>query len=270
MPLLRIDDVADARLADYRHVPDPVLLRQGEIFVAEGRLVVRALLASTRLATRSVLVTATALEALGADIEPRLADLPVYLVEQGVIERLTGFNIHRGCLAIGERPAPLFLDALAARARTLVILEGVGNADNVGGIFRNAAALGGDGVVLGPGCCDPLYRKAIRTSMGAALRLPFAPVPDWPDALSRLRALGFEIVALTPAPGGQPIRELAIACAGRHVAVLAGAEGEGLSATALDAADRQARIPMAEGTDSLNVATAVAIALHELRTYTSG
>jgi tRNA G18 (ribose-2'-O)-methylase SpoU len=266
MPLLRIDDLADPRLADYRHVPDPLLLRQGEIFVAEGRLVVRALLSSTRLATRSVLVTATAFEALEADIEPRLVQLPVYVVGQGLIEQLTGFNIHRGCLAIGERPAPLSLDALAAPARTLVILEGVGNADNVGGIFRNAAALGGDGVVLGPGCCDPLYRKAIRTSMGAALRLPFASAVQWPEALSALRALGFEVVALTPAPRAQPIRGLAAACAGRRVAVLAGAEGEGLSAAALDAAGRHARIPMSEGIDSLNVATAVAIALHELRT----
>jgi tRNA G18 (ribose-2'-O)-methylase SpoU len=269
MPLLRIDSPGDPRLADYRQLPDPELLRRGEIFVAEGRLVVHTLLSSPSLGVRSVLVTGTALEALRADIGRRADDLPVYVVEPGIVEQITGFNIHRGCLAIGMRPAPVPLDALAVGS-TLVVLEQVGNADNVGGIFRNAAALGGDAVVLGPGCCDPLYRKAIRTSMGAALRVPFGKTEEWPGALALLRALGFEVMALTPARDALAVRDAVRRCAGRRVALLAGAEGAGLSEEALTAATVRVRIPMTEGIDSLNVGTAVAIALHELRSATSG
>ncbi len=270
MPVLPIDDLSDPRLADYRHVPDPELLRRGEIFVAEGRLVVRTLLADSPFVTRSLLVTETALEALRDVIEPRLGDLPVYVVTQGTIQHLTGFNIHRGCLAIGERPAPVGLEEalesqtwrFAPRLAPLVVLEQIVNADNVGGIFRNAAAFGAAAAVLGPNCCDPLYRKAIRTSMGAALRLPFVRAGDWPCALRRLREAGFTVLALTPRPDALSIEEFVPG--GRSLALLAGSEGPGLSAAALDAADVAIRIPMASGVDSLNVATAVGIALHRL------
>lgn len=268
MPVTRLDDVADPRLADYRHVPDPELLRRGEIFVAEGRLVVRTLLTGSSCVTRSVLLTDTAFEALRDVLAPRLDELPVYVVPQGAIERLTGFNIHRGCLAIGERPAPQSIPALLAarrRARAFVVLEQVGNADNVGATFRNAAAFGVDGVVLGPGCCDPLYRKAIRTSMGAALRVPFAEAGAWPAALGLLREAGVTVVALTPDRDALPLEDFAARRGrGRPVAVLAGAEGEGLTQAALAAADVRLRIPMAAGIDSLNVATAIAIALYRL------
>lgn len=287
MPVERLDDLSDPRLSDYRGVPDPELLRRGEIFVAEGREVVRTLLSRSPLATRSVLVTQTAFDALRDAIEPRLATLPVFVVAQDTIEALTGFNIHRGCLAIGERPASMRLEELLggwpdasrltgttsperaggrpALPDRLVVLEHIVNADNVGSIFRNAAALGADAVVLGPNCCDPLYRKAIRTSMGAALRVPFAQAGEWPAAVDRLRDAGFTVVALTPSPDAMDIdafvegRE-----AGGRLALLAGSEGPGLSAAALEAADARVRIPMAAGVDSVNVATAVAIALHRL------
>lgn len=258
----------DARLADYRHVADPELLRRGEIFVAEGRLVVRTLLTASPLATRSVLVTAPAYESLRDILDARRGALPVYVVSQDTVERVTGYNIHRGCLAIGQRPAPGALGPLlAAHSETgaLVVLEGIGNADNMGGVFRNAAAFGVDAVVVGPGCCDPLYRKAIRVSTGAALRVPFVPAGDWPQALASLKAAGFTVAALTPQAGAVPIDEFAARRSrGRRLAVVAGSESDGLSGAALSLADVRLRIPMAEAVDSLNVATATGIALHRL------
>jgi tRNA G18 (ribose-2'-O)-methylase SpoU len=268
MPIERVESLDDPRLIDYRHVPDPELLRRGEVFVAEGRLVVRTLLASSPLGTRSVLLTENAYRALADVIEPRLAGIAVFLVEQGTIEALTGFNIHRGCLAIGERPSRATVADLLTRlptARRLVVLERIANADNMGGIFRNAAAFGADAVVLGPGCCDPLYRKAIRVSMGAALRLPFGHADDWEADLERLRAEGLTVAALVADEGADDLGRFASALPrGGRLAVVAGSEGFGLTAAALAHADVALRIPMAPGVDSLNVATATGIALHRV------
>ena len=196
--------------------------------------------------------------------------LLVFLVEQGAIEALTGFNIHRGCLAIGERPARTSVGELLARlpgASRLVVLERIANADNMGGIFRNAAAFGTGGVVLGPGCCDPLYRKAIRVSMGAALRVPFCDAGDWGADLERLRASSFAVAALVTDEHAEDIARYASAFPpdGR-LALMAGSEGAGLTPEALGHADVALRIPMAPGVDSLNVATAVGIALHRFFT----
>ena len=266
MPLERVESLDDPRLADYRHVPDPELLRRGEVFVAEGRLVVRALLASSPFQTRSVLLTENAFRRWPTVIEPRLANLPVFLVEQGTIEALTGFNIHRGCLAIGERPPRETVDGLLTRlptARRLVVLERIANADNMGAIFRNAAAFGADAVVLGPGCCDPLYRKAIRVSMGAALRVPFCDAGDWGADLERLRAAGFTVAALVTDDGADDISRYACRVpAGRQAGADGRLRGRRPDADALAHADVALRIPMAPGVDSLNVATATGIALH--------
>jgi tRNA G18 (ribose-2'-O)-methylase SpoU len=271
--VFQIDDPGDPRIADYRNIPDSALLERQQLFIAEGRLVVRRLLASNRLVTRSLMVTAPALAALGGSLHQALS---VFLVSQAVMDGIAGFNVHRGCLAIGERGQRLEWRALAAVARRLVILEGVANADNVGAIFRNAAAFGVDAVLLGPDCADPLYRKAIRTSMAAALTVPFAHVngaaharpakaAPWPDAIRALRADGFHVIALAPCAHARPLRETATAVpAGARVVLVAGHEGNGLTRDAMDACDTVARIPMAAGHDSLNVATAVAIALYEL------
>lgn len=269
MPVIPIDDADDARLADYRHVPDPELLRRGAIFVAEGRLVVRALLTRSRFAARSLLLTETSLDALGGVLAPRLERLPVYVVPHGVIEAVTGHNIHRGCLAVGERAEPPSVQALLGErpaAARVVVLEQITNADNVGGVFRNAAAFAADAVVLGPNCCDPLYRKAIRVSMGAALYVAYAQAGRWPEALGDIKAAGFTVAALTPRRDAVPIDRFVLERGARTgpVAVLAGSEGEGLSDAALAAADVAVRIPMAEEVDSLNVATAIGIALHRL------
>jgi len=258
--MIAVDSLSDPRLDDYRNVPDPDLLRTRGIFVAEGRLVVRRLLEAPRFRTRSVLLTHAAHTQL-ADVLRRRPDLPVYVVTQETMNEITGFNMHRGCLAIGERSPALWWADLAQGASLVIGIERVSNADNVGGIFRSAAAFGAEAVLLGPGCADPLYRKAIRTSMGAALRVPFALVPDWPADLARLGVMGFRLLALTPSDCAPPLREIVDAT---RVALLVGHEGEGLSREALAAADVCARIPMAPGVDSLNASTAASIALYEL------
>jgi tRNA G18 (ribose-2'-O)-methylase SpoU len=257
---VRIHDPSDPRLALYRGVRDPELLHAHGVFVAEGRLVVRRLLESNRFRARSVLVTASARGEL-AELLDRLGDAtPVYEADSDLFRQLTGFNVHRGCLALGERPAPTPWRDVVAASRTIVVLEDVGNPDNVGGIFRASTALGADAILLSPGCADPLYRKSIRTSMAAALTLPYGAAEPWPDALGGLRQLGFETVALTPS-GLEAIDAVERP---PRLALLLGHEGAGLSKAALARADRSVRISMAPGADSLNVVTAAAIALHTL------
>ena len=263
MPLIRVNDPDDPRIAAYRNVPDHTLLTEQGLFVAEGRLVVRRLIESPRLATRSVMVTNTALVPLRDLFDTREA-LPVYLVPQSVMNGITGFNLHRGSLALGERPRSCRWQEIVTGGRRVVALERVGNADNVGSVFRSATAFGIDGVLLEPGCTDPLYRKAIRTSMGAALSMPFAAAEPWPDVLHELRRYGWVVLAMTPSVRAQPLREIVPPIADRQVVVVMGHEGDGISAEALDACTHHARIPMTAGVDSLNVAIATAIALYEL------
>jgi tRNA G18 (ribose-2'-O)-methylase SpoU len=265
MPVVPVDDDDDGRLTDYRTVSDPLLLRERGVFVAESRLVVRELLAHPRFETCSLLVTEAALESLADLLEARDEDLPIYVGTRQFLRRIAGFDVHRGCLALGIRPArsaDVSLPQLRT-ARRVVVLEDVGNPDNIGGIFRNALAFGVECVLLSPRCCDPLYRKAIRVSIGATLRLAFAYIDDWPAGLERLRAAGLTLVALTPESTATDIAELASHHPSR-VALLLGTEGPGLSSTAKAWADLRVRIPLAAGTDSLNVATAAGIALHRL------
>ena len=263
--LVPVDDPSDPRLDDYRNVPDAELLERRGLFVAEGRLVVRRLLTSSRFAARSVLVTAPAYDALKDLLEH--CDLPVFLVPQSLLNGIVGFNIHRGCLAIGERGAGPDWRTLAGGSPVIVV-ERVANADNIGAIFRNAAAFGAAGVLLERSCTDPLYRKAIRTSMGAALSVPFARLEPWPDALGELRSQGVTLVGLAT-EAVQTVDIVARAVRGRPVALLVGHEGDGLSNAAIAACDQLARIPMAPGVDSLNVATAAGIALYEFRDRTT-
>lgn len=267
MNLTRIDDPADPRLDDYRAVRERDLVSRKGVFVAEGRLVVRTLLTESRFRCRSVLVNDAALPSISDAVR---GALPVYLVSQKVLDTVVGFHIHRGCVAIGERTPPVTVDALIRAfprdsPATLVVLERLSNHDNVGGVFRNALAFGVAGVVLSPDCADPLYRKAIRVSMGAALRVPFACADDWPGSLEQVAAAGFTLVALTPAPDAVDIADAAtILPLPRRTALLLGAEGDGLSERALDACTLRVRIPIAAGVDSLNVASASAVALHRL------
>ena len=259
-----LNDPEDPRLAAYRNLSDPELTARGGLFIAEGRLVVRRLLTRSRYATRSVLVTEAGLASI-ADALTTHPDLPVYVVPQPVMNGVTGFNIHRGCLALGERGSvrPSWRE-LITPASLVVVLERVANADNMGAIFRNAAAFDAGAVLLDPACVDPLYRKAIRTSMGAALSLPFASIDPWPEALGVLAGDGFIVIGLTPDPAAVPLREAVRRIdAGRRLALLLGHEGEGLTPAALEMCSMLARIPQSAQVDSLNVGTAAAIALYE-------
>ena len=260
MQAIRIGSPDDERLTEFRNVPDPQLLQRLGLFVAEGRLVVARLLAS-RLETRALLVTDAALASLTSVLVDRT--FPVYVVPQSVMSGVTGFNFHRGCLAVGVRPPARDWREVIRDARRLVILERIGNVDNVGSIFRTAAALGVDGVLLQTDCADPLYRKAIRTSMAASLTMPYATAP-WPDTLGELRERGWTTVAMTPTAEAPLLRDVAADVVTRRVAVVLGHEGEGLTQDALAACTHRARIPMTNGVDSLNVATAAAIALYQM------
>jgi tRNA G18 (ribose-2'-O)-methylase SpoU len=250
----------DPRIAPYAHVGDHAWLTGRRLFVAEGRLVLERLIGAGTFEIQSVLVTPAALEALGNLLEHLSSD--VYVAPQAALNEVTGFNFHRGCLALVRRPERQALEDLLHRRR-LLVLEQVGNPDNVGGLFRTAAALGAGGVVLDPRTADPWYRKAIRTSMGAVLRVPFTRVDDWPDGLSRLRERGIRLIALTPHGAARTLPQAGTELGPEsRVAFLLGAEGAGLSAGALAAADDHVRIPIAQGVDSLNVVVAAAIALY--------
>ena len=280
MPIHHISDLNDPRVALFRDVTDPELMRRHGLFVAEGRLVVKRLLQSRRFETLAVLLTETVLpllrDAIDAKIEARGAvdifdtfdSAHVFVMPPGSMDLLGGFNFHRGCIALGHRPAPppaladLALDA--AGQRLVLGLQSLANADNVGSIFRNAAAFGVHAIVLDSRSCDPLYRKATRTSMGTTLTVPFAIDGDWLEALEVMRRAGYQLVALTPSPDAIDIADAAEMpeLAGRRIALLVGSEGAGLDDETLARADFRVAIRMAAGVDSLNVATATGIALH--------
>jgi tRNA G18 (ribose-2'-O)-methylase SpoU len=265
--LQRVERAQDARLRGYSLVAQPAALEEAGWFVAEGRLVVERVLGEPRYQLESVLLNEAALAALGPAL--REATAPIYLCPNALFEALTGHDFHRGCLALVRRPMPLDWRALAERARALVVLEGVANHDNIGGVFRNAAAFGADGVLLDPRCADPLYRKAIRTSVAASLRVPFAtigaePGARWPECLGELAARGFDLIALTPGAGARELEAFAAAPRRERLALLFGNEGAGLSAAALAACQERVRIAIRPAVDSLNLAVACGIVLQRL------
>jgi tRNA G18 (ribose-2'-O)-methylase SpoU len=232
--------------------------------VAEGRLVVRRLLSSGARPV-SLLLNEASLKSLQGDLRARLEEIPVYIGSTETLSSIVGYRLHRGCLALARRPVPARVEDVARDATLLLVLEGVTDPDNVGSAFRNAAAFGADGVLL-KGCCDPLYRKAIRTSMGHVLQMPYALLSALGATMTSLKSAGFAVMALTPAADATPLADFARSRApGGKIAVLAGSEAGGLSADALAAADARVRIPMHRGVDSLNLATAVGIALDRLR-----
>ena len=258
-----IEDHADPRIAPYREARDRQVRRNG-LFLAEGRLVVRRLLQTARFTVRSVLATRAALDDLGEALLAR-PSVQCYEAPSETLRAVVGFKFHRGCLALAEDGPAIPVDALVAPAgpRLLLGLENVADPDNVGALFRHAAAFGVSAVLLSPGCADPLYRKAIRVSMGACFTMPFARA-DWGDGLARLRAAGYTRVALTPHPDAQLLEAAVLSEGPRRLALLVSAEDRGLRAASIRAADVRVRIAMAPGVDSLNVATAAAIALHRL------
>ncbi|MQA24064.1 MAG: RNA methyltransferase [Micromonosporaceae bacterium] len=259
-----IEDPDDERIADYRALTDVALRTRFEpphgLFIAEGELVLRrALRAGYRL--RSALVDA---KRVGQLADLGAGDAPVYAASADVLEKITGFHVHRGVLASFHRRSPASVADVLADARRAAILEDVNNHTNLGAIFRAAAALGIDAVLLSPSCADPLYRRSVRVSMGEVFAVPYARLADWPGGLDEVRDAGFVVVALTPADDAVPIDALDAATR-RRPALLLGAEGAGLSRHALAASDLRTKIPMSRGVDSLNVAAAAAVAFWELR-----
>ena len=261
--IVPIADPADPRVTPYVAVRERDLVGRQGGFIAEGEVVLRVLLGGRgRCRAASVLVAENRLARLAPLLAAAPDETPVYVATQTVMDAITGFHIHRGILAHGVRPVDPGAAALLARlpARALVMaLFGVANHDNMGGLFRNAAAFGADAVLIDPGCCDPLYRKAIRVSVGAALTVPFARLAPGEDALALLADAGIMALALSPA-GAAPVSTLVRP---ERVAVLLGAEGPGLPPELLAHA-RTVAIPMAAGWDSLNVVAASAVVLHQL------
>jgi tRNA G18 (ribose-2'-O)-methylase SpoU len=256
-----VTDPDDERIADYRALTDVELRTRWEpphgLFIAEGELVLRRALRAG-FAPRSYLLDVARVD--------QLADLPgapVYAASQPVLQATTGFHVHRGVLAsFHRRPLPAVGEVLGS-ARRLLVCEDVNNHTNLGAIFRGAAGLGMDGVLLSPSCADPLYRRAVRVSMGEVFALPYARLSPWPAGLEEVRAAGFSLLALTPAADAVPIQRLEPAFRARP-ALLLGSEGAGLSRSALAAGDLRVTIPMRRGVDSLNVAAAAAVAFWEL------
>jgi len=260
--VIEVRDPADPRVDDFRALttadrrPD----RPGGkgLVIAEGAIVVRRMIAS-RFPLRAVLGVPRRMEELTADLAE--VDVPVYATSAEVMAEVVGFHLNRGVLAVADRSPALSIEDVLAGARRLAVLEGVGDHENLGALFRNAAAFGVDGVLLGPGCSDPLYRRSVRVSMGHVLGVPFTSLSPWPDGLKLLRDRGFRVLAMTPSA-----TEALVPVDGK-AAVLLGSEGPGLTAEAIAAADAAVRVPMAGGVDSLNVATAGAVAFYALGSF---
>jgi len=252
--MIPVDDPEDLRLADYRAIKDGA--PEGAFYV-EGAHVVRRFLTESRFPVRSVLLS----ERRASAFSDLALDAPVYVAPSEIVDAIIGFDFHRGVIAIGERrpdPAPA---ELLEGARRVLVLEAIANHDNVGAAFRSAAGLGADAVLLDPRTADPLYRKAIRVSIGTTLSLPWARLAPWPEALDALRARGFVLAGLSP----EGATELGALAAPAKLALLVGTEGAGLDAATLARCDLRVSIPMRRGVDSLNAATAAAIAMYVLR-----
>ena len=262
--VIDVADPADPRLDDFRDLNSvdrrPDLPSGKGLVIAEGVLVVQRMLAS-RFRARGLLGTDRRLGELADDLAG--VDVPYYRVDADVMADVVGFHLNRGVLASASRPPERTVPHVIDGARTVAVLEGVNDHENLGSIFRNAAGLGVDAVVFGLGCADPLYRRAVRVSMGHALLVPYAWTTAWPNDLQILRDNGFRLLAMTPDPTATTLAEAMSSVRDEKAAILVGAEGPGLTEQVMRASDLRVRIPMSRGTDSLNVATAAALAFYD-------
>lgn len=265
MTPIALDDPTDPRILAFRDVKERDLTGRQGLFIAEGEVVLRVLASgASRCRPVSVLIADKRIEGLRPILEALPEDTPVYAAPQAVLDGVAGFHLHRGILALGRKPAPLTLEAALADLPERAVVVGacgIGNHDNMGGLFRNAAAFGAAGVLLDSACCDPFYRKAIRVSVGAVLRTPFVSGLSATQMADALQARGFEVLALTPS-ATETLSELRPS--GR-TAILLGSEGPGLSPEVIGRC-RPVGIRMSGGFDSLNVAATSAVALHHLTT----
>lgn len=264
--IVTVNDLTNPALEPYRKLQDRQSQSRAGLFVAEGRSVFARMVESGRHQVQSVLVSPAALVALESSIARLPAETPVYVLPPAEIRVTAGFAIHQGCVALASRGSePDTSAALQHNPATVVVLEELADPDNVGSIFRSARALGGDAVLLSQGTADPLYRKTIRTSMGAVFDLPYGRSRDLVADVAELRNRGYLVAALTPAAPATTIAGWAAHVAdGRKVALLVGNEGDGLSGRLLQAANVRVRVPMRAGADSINVHVAVAVALSYL------
>ena len=262
--LITVEDPEDPRLRDYVALTDVELRRRREpeegLFIAEGEKVIRrAVRAGYRM--RSMLLSAKWIDVMRDVIGEVPA--PVYAVAPEIAEQVTGYHVHRGAIASMQRkPLPPAGDILRT-ARRVALLEGIVDHTNIGAVYRSAAALGMDAILLSPDCADPLYRRAVKVSMGTVFSVPYAVLDPWPRSLETLREAGFSLLALTPHENATPLSEVSPKLLER-CAVMLGSEGNGLSTEALRAADAWVRIPMSHGVDSLNIAAAAAVSFYAL------
>jgi tRNA G18 (ribose-2'-O)-methylase SpoU len=268
---IRIASADDPRLADYVGLTDVALRRRTEpelgLYIAESEKVIRRALAAGHR-PRSYLMASRWLDDLAEVVAQAERDgIPVYVGEHEVLEELTGFHLHRGALAAMHRPVLPSVEDLLRDARRVVVLEDIVDHTNVGAVFRSAAALGVDAVLVTPRCADPLYRRSIRVSMGTVFQVPWTRVEPWPGAIATIQAAGFTVATLALADDAVSLDELA-ASPPERLALVLGTEGDGLSHHTLAAADLTVTIPMAGGVDSLNVAAAGAVAAWALRPTT--
>lgn len=260
---VEIEDLALPELDVYARLTESERRSREGVFIAEsGKVICAALDAGCRPV--SLLMERRHITGKARDIVARCGDVPVYTADEDVLEKLTGFRLSRGILCAMARPRPMDGAAVCAGARRVAVLENVTDATNIGAIFRSAAALGMDGVLLTPDCCDPLTRRAARVSMGTVFQVPWAVLHSWPEDMEKLRALGFRTVAMALRPEAVDIDDARLAGEAR-LAVILGAEGDGLAPATVAACDYAARIPMKNGVDSLNVAAAGAVAFWQLR-----
>ena len=265
--VIRIDDVDDPRVADYRDLREADLAGRREAFIAESEVVLGVLIRRGRFPVRSVFLSESRLDKVAGLLTALAPEVPIYVAPQSVLSSVVGFRFHRGIVASGQRlehtTPDEVLQGLPEPCRA-VLLEGLTNHDNVGAIFRNAAAFEASAVLLDPTTCDPLYRKAIRVSVGGSLVIPYARAASTEAAFDALKRAGFTLVALSPSSSALPMEALFERDVPSRVALMVGTEGPGLSEASMEAADVVCRIEMAPDFDSLNVGTATGIALHRV------
>ena len=264
MAVIEVSDAADERLGDYRNLTDVALRRSLEpvrgLYMAEGAKVIARAVDAGHV-PRSALVSPRWLDS----VTPLLpGETPIFVAADAVLEAVTGYNVHRGALAAMNRPALPPLGDLVAGATRVVVLEDVVDHTNVGAIFRSAAGIGADAVIVSPRCADPLYRRSVKVSMGTVFQVPWTRAESWPGVLDELRDVGFVVAGLALAEGAIALDEFA-AAGHEHIAIVMGTEGDGLTRAALAHTDATVVIPMKGGVDSINVAAAAAVAMWELR-----
>jgi len=267
MPVIQVESASDPRLTDYRGLTDVVLRKSLEaergLYMAEGAKVISRAIRAGHV-PRSLLMTAKWLDGIVVALGDAAAGATIYVAPDDVLEAVTGYQVHRGALAAMHRPVLPSVAELVRDARRVVVLEGIVDHTNVGAIFRSVAGIGADAVIVSPTCADPLYRRSVKVSMGTVFQVPWTRAESWPSVLDELRAQGFVVAGMALAEGAVPLDEFA---ARQHpkIALVMGAEGDGMTRLALVHVDVPVVIPMSGGVDSLNVAAASAVALWELR-----